>query len=128
MQIFIAYAIFTSLSWIKSTTFTPMVVVGKLSSFRSSLVGKLIGYQEVAVHNCDEESTDPSDQKDDDRKNVDKNGDKNGDNNVDKSGDKNDDRNDDIVKTSNEKLSLFDSGTVQRECMKLERAVGQTRS
>ena len=115
MQIFIAYAIFTSLSWIKSTIFTPMVVVGKLSSFRSSLVGKLIGYQEVAVHNCDEESTDPSDEKD--RKNVDKNadknGDKNGDNNVDKSGDKNDDRNDDIVKTSNEKLSLFDSGTVQ---------------
>ena len=84
-----------------------MVVVGKLSSFRSSLVGKLIGYQEVAVHNCDEESTDPSDEKD--RKNVDKNGDKNG--------DENDDRNDDIVKTSNEKLSLFNSGTVQRECM-----------
>ena len=99
-----------------------MVVVGKLSSFRSSLVGKLIGYQEIVVHNCDEESTDPSDEKDR------KNGDKNGDNNVDKSGDKNDDRNDDIVKTSNEKLSLFDSGTVQRECMKLERAVGQTRS
>ena len=82
-----------------------MVVVGKLSSFRSSLVGKLIGYQEVVVHNCDEESTDPSDEKDDDRKNVDKN--------VDKSGDKNDD----IVKTSNEQLSLFNSGTVQRECM-----------
>ena len=77
MQIFIAYAIFTSLSWIKSTTFTPMVVVGKLSSFRSSLVGKLIGYQEVVVHNCDEESTDPSDEKD--RKNGDKNGDKSGD-------------------------------------------------
>ena len=97
MQIFIAYAIFTSLSWIKSTTFTPMVVVGKLSSFRSSLVGKLLGYQEVAVHNCDEESTYPSDQKDADRKN----------------GDKNDDKSDNIAKSSNEKLSLFDSGTVQ---------------
>ena len=73
-----------------------MMVVGKLSSFRSSLVGKLLGYQELVVHNCDEERTDPSDQKDADRKNVDKNADKS----------------DDIVKTSNEKLSLFNSGTV----------------
>ena len=88
MQIFIAYAIFTSLSWIKSTTFTPMVAVGELSSFRSSLVGKLLGYQEVVVHNNDEEKTDKNSQKSD----------------VDKI--------DDIEKTSNEKLSLFNSGTV----------------
>ena len=70
-----------------------MVVVGKLSSFRSSLVGKLLGYQEVVVHKCDEESTESSDQKDADRKI--------------------DGISDDIVKSSNEKLSLFDSGTVQ---------------
>ena len=83
MQIFIAYAIFTSLSWIKSTTFTPMVAVGKLSSFESSLVGKLLGYKEVLVHAYDERSNDKTSQKDED-----------------------------ILKQSNEKLSLFDSGTV----------------
>ena len=88
MQIFIAYAIFTSLSWIKSTTFTPMVSVGELSSFRSSLVGKLLGYQEVVVHDYDDENTDKMSQKDVDGQNG------------------------DIEKASNEKLSLFNSGTV----------------
>ena len=60
-----------------------MVAVGKLSSFESSLVGKLLGYKEVLVHAYDERSNDKTSQKDED-----------------------------ILKQSNEKLSLFDSGTV----------------
>ena len=65
-----------------------MVAVGELSSFRSSLVGKLLGYQEVVVHNYEEENIDKTSQKDVDG------------------------QNDDIEKTSNEKLSLFNSGSV----------------
>ena len=65
-----------------------MVAVGKLSSFRSSLVGKLLGYQEVVVHNYDDENTDKMSQKDVDGQNG------------------------DIEKASNEKLSLFNSGSV----------------
>ena len=65
-----------------------MVAVGKLSSFRSSLVGKLLGYQEVMVHDYDDENTDKMSQKDVDGQNA------------------------DIEKASNEKLSLFNSGSV----------------
>ena len=61
-----------------------MVAVGKLSSFRSSFVGKLLGYQEVVVHNNDDENTDKNSSQ----------------------------KNDEIGKTSNEELSLFNSGIV----------------
>ena len=97
MQIFIAYTIFTSLSWIKSLVFTPMVIVGKLSSFQSSLVGKLIGYQEVQVHDIDSKKT-KTDDRDEDGDNVGVKESKNG----------------DIKEGKNEtnKISLSDSGTV----------------
>ena len=95
MQIFIAYAIFTSLSWVKSFVFTPIVVVNKLSSFQSSLVGKLIGYQEVQVHNIDSKET----------KTCDEDGDGIGDK---------ESKNGDIeeVEIKAHKVSLSDSGTV----------------
>ena len=95
MQIFIAYTIFTSLSWVKSFVFTPMVVVGKLSSFQSSLVGKLIGYQEIQVHHIDSKET--------------KTNDEDGDGIGDKES-KNGDIEEVEIKTS--KVSLSDSGTV----------------
>ena len=97
MQIFIAYTIFTSLSWVKSFVFTPMVVVGKLSSFQSSLIGKLIGYQEVQVHDIDSKKTKTDD------------GDEDGDNIGDKEL-KNGDIVEEEIKTN--KISLSDSGTV----------------
>ena len=97
MQIFIAYTIFTSLSWVKSLVFTPMVVVGKLSSFQSSLVGKLIGYQEVQVHDIDSKQTKTDD------------GDEDGDNIGEKKL-KNGDIVEEEIKTN--KISLSDSGTV----------------
>ena len=97
MQIFIAYTIFTSLSWVKSLVFTPMIVVGKLSSFQSSLIGKLIGYQEVQVHDIDSKKT-KTDDRDEDGDNVGVKESKNG----------------DIKEGKNEtnKISLSDSGTV----------------
>ena len=72
--------------------FTPMIAVGKLSSFKSSLVGKLFGYQEIQVHSIHDENYDKIDDKESKR------------------GDSEDSVEEAELKNS--KLSLFDSGTV----------------
>ena len=64
--------------------FTPMIAVGKLSSFKSSLVGKLFGYQEIQVHSIDDKESKRGDSED----------------SVEE------------AELKNSKLSLFDSGTV----------------